>query len=190
MPMLKESLVPYKNMFDKLDSWDIAGCLYLNHYCKKRSVNRFFAVISRLGDGVFWYSFMIVLPLLFGIEGLNVSLLMMMAGLVSVVLYKQLKKRLVRERPFIRSTYIYRGYAPLDKYSFPSGHTMHAACFSTIALWQLPEFMILLLPFSILVALSRMVLGLHYPTDVICGAGLGITLGASANFCVSSPMFI
>jgi undecaprenyl-diphosphatase len=49
--------------------------------------------------------------------------------------------------------------------------------------------MILLLPFSILVALSRMVLGLHYPSDVICGAGLGITLGTSANYFITATIF-
>ncbi|MFT7184844.1 MAG: undecaprenyl-diphosphatase [Pseudohongiellaceae bacterium] len=176
-------------MFHKLDRWDIAGSLYLNHYCKKSAINRFFALISRLGDGVFWYSFIVILPILYGIEGLKISTLMFASGLICVVIYKQLKKRLVRERPFIRSTEIFPGCAPLDQYSFPSGHTMHAACFSTIALWHLPEFMILLLPFSILVALSRMVLGLHYPSDVICGAGLGITLGTSANYFITATIF-
>ena len=188
MTMQKESIASYKNMFHKLDSWDIAGCLYLNHYCKKSVINNFFAIISRLGDGVFWYSFIVMLPILYGKSGFHVSLMMTISGLICVSLYKQLKKRLVRERPFIRSKDIYRGCAPLDKYSFPSGHTMHAACFSTIALWHMPEFTILLLPFSILVALSRMVLGLHYPTDVICGAGLGVTLGVIANHL--SPIMI
>jgi undecaprenyl-diphosphatase len=188
MTTQKESIVSYKNMFQKLDNWDIAGCLYLNNYCKKSAVNRFFALISRLGDGVFWYSFIAVLPILYGLEGLKISTLMAASGLICVALYKQLKKRLVRERPFIRSTEIFPGCAPLDKYSFPSGHTMHAACFSTIALWYLPEFMLLLIPFSILVALSRMVLGLHYPTDVICGAGLGISLGSLANYFITSTV--
>ncbi|WP_156498162.1 phosphatase PAP2 family protein, partial [Oleiphilus sp. HI0043] len=77
---------------------------------------------------------------------------------------------------------VYKGCAPLDQYSFPSGHTMHAACFSTVVLWHLPEFAVLLVPFSILIALSRMVLGLHYPTDVLCGAGLGILLASIANY--------
>ncbi|KZY33208.1 MULTISPECIES: phosphatase PAP2 family protein [unclassified Oleiphilus] len=168
--------------FNKLNSWDIAACLYLNHFCRTKTVNTFFAIISRLGDGVFWYSLALVLPILYGEEGLLLSGLMITAGGACLLIYKQLKKKLVRERPFIRSKDVYKGCAPLDQYSFPSGHTMHAACFSTVVLWHLPEFAVLLVPFSILIALSRMVLGLHYPTDVLCGAGLGILLASIANY--------
>jgi undecaprenyl-diphosphatase len=167
---------------NKLDNWDIAGCLYLNSFCRKKAVNSFFAVVSRLGDGVFWYSLALVLPLIYGLQGLALSALMLSAGVVCLLIYKQLKKRLIRERPFIRSKDIFRGCAPLDKYSFPSGHTMHAVCFSTVVLWHIPEFAILLVPFTVLIALSRMILGLHYPTDVLCGAALGILLATIANY--------
>jgi undecaprenyl-diphosphatase len=170
------------NAFNKVDNWDIAGCLYLNNFCRKKTVNSFFAIISRLGDGVFWYSLALVLPIIYGMQGLALSALMIAAGGVCLVLYKQLKTRLVRERPFIRSKDIFKGCAPLDKYSFPSGHTMHAVCFSTVVLWHVPAFAILLVPFTLLIALSRMILGLHYPTDVLCGAGLGLVLASMANY--------
>ena len=65
---------------------------------------------------------------------------------------------------------------PLDRYSFPSGHTLHAVSFTTIALAHFPELAIVLVPFALLVAVSRVVLGLHYPTDVAAGAVLGATL--------------
>jgi undecaprenyl-diphosphatase len=65
------------------------------------------------------------------------------------------------------------GAAPLDQYSFPSGHTMHAVAFSIVATAHHPELAWMLGPFSSLIALSRMVLGLHYPTDVIAGALVG-----------------
>lgn len=166
----------------KIDHWDITTCLYFNNFCKKQTINQFFAIISRLGDGVFWYSLALVLPILYGVYGIELSIVLLMTGIVCVVIYKQLKNRLVRERPFIRSKDIFKGCAPLDQYSFPSGHTMHAACFSTIALWHQPELAIILLPFSLLVALSRVILGMHYPSDVLCGAAMGITLGMLANY--------
>ncbi len=189
MSIQKTSTSSNKAWGNKLSEWDIAGCLYLNSYCRKQTVNRFFAVVSRLGDGVFWYSLACVLPILYGLQGLEVSILMISTGLICVLIYKQLKRRLIRERPFIKSKDIFKGCAPLDRYSFPSGHTMHAACFSTLVLWQFPVFAALLIPFSILVALSRMVLGLHYPTDVLCGAALGIGLATYANY-IFMPGFL
>ena len=54
--------------------------------------------------------------------------------------------------------------------SFPSGHTLHAASFTILALSSFPELGWLLVPFSSLVAVSRVVLGLHYPSDVAAGA--------------------
>jgi undecaprenyl-diphosphatase len=62
---------------------------------------------------------------------------------------------------------------PLDRYSFPSGHTLHAVCFTLIVVAEQPPLAWLVVPFALLVALSRVVLGLHYPTDVAAGAVLG-----------------
>jgi undecaprenyl-diphosphatase len=64
----------------------------------------------------------------------------------------------------------------LDRYSFPSGHTLHAVSFTTLAVSSFPELAWLLVPFAALIAASRVVLGLHYPTDVAAGALIGATL--------------
>jgi len=165
----------------RLYQLDLSGCLYLNKYCRQTTVHRFFAGVSRLGDGVFWYSLGAVLPLLYGWIGLSVTLLFIMAGLSCLIVYKSLKRRFYRARPFVSSTQVFRGCAPLDVCSFPSGHTMHAVCFTTIVLWYFPEFALLLVPFTLLVALSRMVLGLHYPSDVIIGASLGFGIAFAGN---------
>jgi membrane-associated phospholipid phosphatase len=56
----------------------------------------------------------------------------------------------------------------------PSRHTLHAVAFTTIALGYYPQLFWLLFPFTLLVALSRMVLGLHNPGDVLAGILLGV----------------
>jgi undecaprenyl-diphosphatase len=66
---------------------------------------------------------------------------------------------------------------PLDEFSFPSGHTLHAVSFTIVALGWFPLLAPLLVPFTALVAASRVVLGLHYPSDVIAAIGIGGMLG-------------
>ncbi|PKL96244.1 MAG: PAP2 family protein [Gammaproteobacteria bacterium HGW-Gammaproteobacteria-8] len=134
---------------------------------------RLFAAVSRLGDGVLWYVLMGILALGMGEAGRIAAAQMALAGLVGVTLYKLLKRRLVRERPFVVSPDILAGTAPLDRYSFPSGHTLHAVMFTLIAIAWFPLLGAILIPFTVLVALSRIVLGLHYPTDVLVGGLIG-----------------
>jgi undecaprenyl-diphosphatase len=59
---------------------------------------------------------------------------------------------------------------PLDRYSFPSGPTLHAVAFIVIACSYIPWLAVLLVPFAAAVALSRVVLGLQYPSDVATGS--------------------
>ena len=93
-------------------------------------------------------------------------------------LYALLKRVFVRERPFITHTGIDRAASPLDRYSFPSGHTLHAVSFTWQCAAHFPELLLVLVPLAALIAASRVVLGLHYPSDVLAGAALGAALAA------------
>ncbi len=152
---------------------DMSVCLMVNHLGRKQGIVRFFAIISRLGDGVFWYSLMTLIPFVYGWEGLGVSVRMAVASFAGLLVYKFIKSATERLRPFMVDKRICVGVAPLDKYSFPSGHTLHATSFSLIVIYYLPELFWLVTPFAFLIAVSRVVLGLHYPTDVFAGASIG-----------------
>lgn len=156
--------------------YDLSLCVLFNRHVQRRAVRRFFAVISRLGNGVFWYALMAVLPLLYGMQGLQASVHMIVVGLSGVLLYKGLKGHINRERPFVHHAEIRLGAMPLDRFSFPSGHTLHAVAFTLVALHYFPLLGMSLMPFVLLVAASRMVLGLHYPSDVLMGAAVGAIL--------------
>lgn len=164
------------DVFRRIDALETGWCLRLNRGCRKDAVRQAFAVVSRLGDGVFWYALMAVLPLIYGQAGLNASLRMAVVGVAGVALYKWLKQRLVRERPCVSMIGIVRGTAPLDQYSFPSGHTLHAVSFTILIVVSFPALAWLCVPFAALVAISRVVLGLHYPSDVFAGAVIGAGL--------------
>lgn len=116
---------------------------------------------------------MLLLPVLSGREGLYTSVQMLAVGITALVIYKILKGFTGRRRPCEAFPEIRRHAPMLDRYSFPSGHTMHAVGFSLVLLGRFPEVGILVAPFALLVAGSRLVLGLHYPSDVLAGALIG-----------------
>jgi undecaprenyl-diphosphatase len=161
---------------------DLSLCLLFNRGGRRSAVQRLFAVASRLGNGVAWYALMAALPLSYGAAGLASALHMAAVGVVGVLLYRLMKKHFNRERPFVNHPQIRLGTMPLDRFSFPSGHTLHAVAFTWVALHHHPSLALVLIPFTLLVATSRMVLGLHYPSDVVMGALVGAGLATGSLF--------
>lgn len=153
--------------------WDLRGCIYLNHWHNHIRVAHVFKIISRLGDGVFWLAMLFLVWCLEGLLFIGQLLYMLVVGSVGTLVYSLLKRKTVRPRPYQVHQVISLGERPLDHFSFPSGHTLHAVMFTTMLGWVQPILLIIMLPFTFLIALSRVVLGLHYPTDVLVGAVLG-----------------
>ena len=140
----------------------------------------YFAAVSRLGDGLFWYGLMGAMVWLDGTQGLRASAHLAAVGAVSLLLYKGLKRWTRRPRPYAADRRIRAWVAPLDEFSFPSGHTLHAVAFTIVALAYYPMLAWLLVPFTASVAASRVVLGLHYPSDVLAATGIGSVLALSS----------
>lgn len=161
---------------DTLDHAELYLCRFFNSYVNRKYVERLFAVVSRVGDGVVWYATMFMLPVVWGISALVVVLKMLLVGGVGLLIYKLLKKHTKRQRPCKRHMGIDHPVAPLDEYSFPSGHTLHAVGFTAVAGAHFPVLLWLLAPLTALIAMSRLVLGLHYPSDVIVGGMIGWVL--------------
>jgi len=158
---------------------DLKLCRLFNLAGRRKIIQHFFSHISRLGNGVFWYGLIIALPFVYGINAIHTSGRMILVAVAGLITYKLIKSSTERLRPFMVDARIEQGTAPLDKYSFPSGHTLHATSLSIVLLYDLPALYWLVVPFAVLVALSRMILGLHYPTDVIAGALLGSALATA-----------
>ena len=163
-------------LLKQIDEQELAICLLFNRFSRHYLIEVFFKIVSRLGNGVFWYSMILVLPVVYGQSAIPVSLQLTVTGLINLAIYKRLKHRLTRNRPYINHQSIQRQATPLDEYSFPSGHTLHAVAFTWITCVYYPQLGWLLIPFTILIALSRIILGLHYPSDVIAGAVIGASM--------------
>ena len=155
-----------------------AWCLRANRAAERPAIRRCFAAVSRLGDGLFWYVLMAAMVILDGRDGLLASAHLAITGITALTLYRWLKRWTRRPRPFAADGRIRAWVAPLDEFSFPSGHTLHAVAFTIVALAHYPDLAWLLVPFTALVGASRVVLGLHYPSDVIAATAIGGTLAA------------
>jgi undecaprenyl-diphosphatase len=136
------------------------------------------AAVSRIGDGWLWYGIVVCLPWAGGPVGTSASIRMFGVGLVDIVIYKIVKRWIARPRPFRTCAGIRECARSLDEFSFPSGHTLHSVACSLILTAYYPTFALFVWPFTVLVAVSRVILGLHYPSDVIVGALIGAATAA------------
>ena len=164
----------------RLQYWDERLCVRVNRGARQRPVVLVLQAVSWLGNGLFWYALMLAL-LLADAHGAAMPVLhMAFVGAVCTCCYKMVKRSTVRSRPYQVNPLVSAGAAVLDRFSFPSGHTLHAIAFSLVACAYYPGLWIILLPFALVTAVSRVALGLHYPSDVIAGGALGALIAAAS----------
>lgn len=159
---------------------DRRWALSLHGLASRPAVVAALVLASRLGDGVLWYATMLVLPFVGGPRGTACALQMFGVGVLNLALYRTVKRRVCRVRPCDACPGIRACTPALDEFSFPSGHTLHAVAFATVLSFHYPAAGIVAWPFTLAVAASRIVLGLHYPSDVALGALMGGLMGAAS----------
>lgn len=167
----------FRSAKNKILALDLKGCIYLNNLSNSQRVALFFKIVSRMGDGGFWYAMLFIVWLEHGWAYGYKLMYLLLGGSVGTLIYKILKHKTTRPRPYQVHQVIVLGERPLDHFSFPSGHTLHAVMATVVLGNVMPVLLVVMLPFTLLVAVSRMILGLHYPTDVIMGAVIGVTVG-------------
>jgi undecaprenyl-diphosphatase len=163
-------------MLSRMQAIDSALCVTVSQTSQYRLIREWFRIISRLGDGVFWYILMFAILVTQQADGIKPVLHMLAAGLSGTLIYKWLKHKTHRPRPYQVRQDVFLSGKPLDHFSFPSGHTLHAVAFGLVALFYFPVLAVVLIPFIVMVAMSRVILGLHYPSDVLAGAAIGYVI--------------
>ncbi|MHA7879381.1 MAG: phosphatase PAP2 family protein [Saccharospirillum sp.] len=129
--------------------------------------------VSRSADGWLYLVFFAGYAVTGGSAGLALARLALVAFATERAIYLVLKNTCRRNRPQDALEAFTSFIVPSDKFSFPSGHTSAAFLFMVLVVSQFPGLFPFLLSWSASVALSRIFLGVHFPTDTMVGAALG-----------------
>ncbi len=136
---------------------------------------------TRGGDGWLWYA-LGLLMLVFGGEQKWVAVAAAAIAIFSGVgIFIALKRTFRRKRPCALGPHCWADLLPPDQFSFPSGHTITAFAAVTAFVVFYPALLIPMLFCAVSVAASRVLLGMHFLSDVVVGAGIGMTLGYQAS---------
>jgi undecaprenyl-diphosphatase len=162
------------NTLQKLTLLDTRLFFQVNLIGQLPSIKKLSLGVSRCGDGPLY---LIIALLLWQFE-INRCVQFIQHALlafsIELPLYLVLKNAIQRERP---TGGRHHGWAPSiqpsDRFSFPSGHTAAAFMFALILAAHYPQYAAFYLLLASCIGLSRVLLGVHYPTDILAGASLG-----------------
>lgn len=105
------------------------------------------------------------------------SLILLSSYVIAKYTYGAIKLFVHRPRPFVTLDNVRLLLGQRDGFSFPSGHSTISFCLATVIAMRYPKARYPVFIAALLVAFSRPYLGLHYPSDILAGAILGISIG-------------
>ncbi|NLB63360.1 MAG: phosphatase PAP2 family protein [Fibrobacter sp.] len=176
-------------MFKWLQKQDIRFYSFLTSRQVSPKVNKFLRFYTRLGDGYVW---VLVLIVLFSqntwIELQPMVVRALTAAGVSLALYWLVKLSTRRKRPFVALKEVKAQVPPLDKYSFPSGHVMNNIAPGMVIFMLNPfiGWIVVLMPLSW--GMLRVYFGVHWLSDIIAGALLGVLSAFISLFVLFPPL--
>ena len=145
-----------------------------------RWLRRWILLVTRMGDGWVWYALGIIILFVGGENRFLAVGSGMSAALAGVLVFRQLKLVSKRPRPYQVEPHCWAMITPQDRFSFPSGHSMTAFSVMVSVGHFYPDLLLPLLVLALSIAASRIILGMHYLTDVVAGAAIGIGLGLAS----------
>src|SRR6202041_3631994 len=99
------------------------------------------------------------------------------SAVAGIFLFRMLKRPSRRKRLCEVEPHCWASILPPDKYSFPSGHSITAFAVAVSVGLFYPHIEICLLVAALLIAGSRIILGMHFLSDVVAGSAIGAALG-------------
>jgi undecaprenyl-diphosphatase len=164
-------------MFRYISTRDHSLMRRLNGWRPPRWVRIWMTLASRVGDGWLWWTIGLMLLLFGGPQRFRAVGAAAISEAVSAMIFLAIKKLAGRKRPCEIGQNCWATLLPPDQFSFPSGHSMTAFSVAVPLSLFYPSLEAGLLFCAISIALSRIVLGLHFLSDILVGSALGATIG-------------
>jgi undecaprenyl-diphosphatase len=151
----------------------------INRWPAPKWIRLWMICATRGGDGWLWYAMLAAILLFGGAERFRAAAAAGLASGLGIVLFLWLKRFTGRRRPCAIEPHCWATLLPPDQFSFPSGHTITAFAMAVPLALFYPSLLAGLLFCALSIAVSRILLGMHFLSDVIVGAILGSALGYS-----------
>lgn len=157
-----------------IHKYDVFLFTWLLNTRNHQALARISRYLSKTGDGPPYGLLAALLYWQYGIDNLLLQT-MLLAFLIERPVYFVLKNSFKRNRPQAALENFHSFITPSDKFSFPSGHTSAAFMMATLLGYFFPALIIPLYSWATLIGCSRIMLGVHFPTDTLVGALLGVS---------------
>jgi len=169
-----------KNLWGYIENRDHRVMRRLNSWRAPRWIRFWMLAATRMGDGWLWYSLGAILLAFGGSRGYAAVGAAGSAAILGILAFKALKKLSHRPRPCHIQPHCWATILPPDQFSFPSGHTMTAFSIALVVSYFYPTLEWPLYFLAVSIGLSRVVLGMHFLSDVLAGAVLGSAFGVAS----------
>src|SRR5271169_6620666 len=169
-----------RNLWGRIERRDHRVMRRMNRWKAPRWIRYWMIAATRIGDGWLWYSLALILLAVGGPSRYAAVSAAACAALAGVLVFKVLKRISHRQRPCHLEPHCWARVLPPDKFSFPSGHTMTAFAIALVISYFYPSLEGTLYFLAASIAVSRVVLGMHFLSDVLAGAVLGSGLGIAS----------
>lgn len=163
-----------KRSYESFLKADTSLCIKVNSLSGNKTFDKVSYIVSKIGDGPAYFLILFALVVMYQKPFLITYRDFLLANMLNLAIYKLLKSKVKRKRPFIVLDSINKLIPPPDEFSFPSGHSAAAAVFCYCSFFHFPDVVAYFtLCWMFVVGFSRVYNGVHYPGDVIMGYFMG-----------------